>query len=51
MGVKLKSRDNKDDNPQYKFDIVPYLKKSFIKQRYENFVKFDDILVGESQNR
>ena len=46
MGVKLKSRDNKDDNPQYKFDIVPYLKKSFIKQRYESFVKFDDILVG-----
>ena len=46
MGVKLKSRENKDDNPQYKFDVVPYLKKSFIKQRYESFVKFDDILVG-----
>ena len=46
MGVRLKSKENKDDNPQYKFDIVPYLKKSFIKQRYESFVKFDDIMVG-----
>jgi len=49
MGVRLRSKDNKDDNPQYKFDIVPYLKKSFIKQRYETFVKYDDIIVGNSK--
>ena len=46
MGAKLKTKENKDDNPQYKFDIVPYLKKSFIRQRYESFVNFDDIIVG-----
>ena len=46
MGVRLKSKDKVDDNPQYKFDVVPYVKKSFIKQRYESFVKYDDINVG-----
>ncbi len=46
MGVRLTSKDNREDNPQYKLDIVPYLKKSFIKQRYENFVRYDDIVVG-----
>jgi len=49
MGVRLKGKDNRDDNPQYKLDIVPYLKKSFIKQRYETFVKYDDIIVGNSK--
>ncbi len=49
MGVRLITKDGKDDNPQYKLDIVPYKKKSFIRQRYENFVQYDDIVVNNSK--
>ncbi len=43
IGTKLWDNNKKEDNPTYKFDIVPYKMKSFIKRRYEEFVKYDDI--------
>ncbi|MFV2016430.1 MAG: hypothetical protein ACC656_13445 [Candidatus Heimdallarchaeota archaeon] len=32
-----------EENPVYRFDIVPYRKKSFISQRFDLFVAMDDI--------
>lgn len=32
-----------DENPVYRFDIVPYRKKSFISKRFDTFIAMDDI--------
>ncbi len=32
-----------EDNPVYRFDVVPYRKKSFISQRFDTFIAMDDI--------
>lgn len=42
MGIKFGS-STIEDEPVYKFDLVPYRKKMFIRQRFETFVLMDDI--------
>ncbi len=32
-----------DEDPVYRFDIVPYRKKSYISRRFDYFIKMDDI--------
>ncbi|MDH5401070.1 MAG: DUF1682 domain-containing protein [Candidatus Heimdallarchaeota archaeon] len=42
IGAKIHN-EGSIDNPAYKFEVVPYRKKMFIRQRFEKFVELDDI--------
>ena len=46
LGVKLGGEYGSSD-PVYRFDLVPYTRKNFIKQRFERFVEFDDITTAD----
>ena len=47
MGSKFASELG-DEDPVYSFDVVPYSKKSYISQRFDHFVEFDDISTKSS---
>lgn len=42
LGTKFAGKSG-DEDPVYRFDLVPYAKKSFISKRFEHFVDMDDI--------
>lgn len=46
MGVKIGGGEFGDEDPVYRFDVVPYRQKGFIRQRHEEYVKYDDIPTG-----
>lgn len=48
IGIKL-GGDYGDNDPPYRFDVAPYHKKKFIRQRFETFVEFDDIATASKK--
>lgn len=42
IGTKFGSGQG-EENPVYRFDVVPYRKKTFISQRFDTFIAMDDI--------
>jgi hypothetical protein len=48
VGMKFGTSSSEDD-PVYKFDVVPYRRKFFIRQRFETFVELDDIVSAKKR--
>ena len=42
VGLKFGGHQGEED-PAYRFDLVPYRKKTFISQRFDTFIEMDDI--------